>query len=266
MLDLELETVDLKLRERVAWLTLNRPDSLNALTAQMGRELLAAVEHVAADADVRALVLTGAGRGFSAGADLNDALGWQTDGKLDLRTPLREIFNPLVMRLRTLPMPVIAAVNGGAAGVGCSIALAADLVVAAESAYLLMAFANVGLALDGGASALLVGRAGHGRASEIALLAERIGAEQAVAWGLVNRVVPADGLLEAAGQLATRLAGGPPGAYAAIKRALNESAYPRLSEQLELEAQLQQERAESEDFQEGVRAFLEKRPAQFTGE
>jgi 2-(1,2-epoxy-1,2-dihydrophenyl)acetyl-CoA isomerase len=260
-----LETVELQLRERVAWVTLKRPESLNAFTPQMGRELLAVLDHVAGTAGARALVLTGAGRGFSSGADLKQVALWGAAGKPDLLTPLREIFHPLILRLRTLELPVIAAVNGGAAGFGCSLALAADLVVAARSAYFLLAFANVGLTLDGGSSMLLVGRAGHGRAAEMALLAERVDAERALAWGLANRVVDDDQLASVAAELATRLAAGAPGSHAAIKRSLNQAAYARLAEQLELEAELQQQRAESGDFSEGVRAFLEKRPAQFTG-
>lgn len=256
----------MEVRERVAWIALARPDSLNALTPQMGHELLAAIELAGADPDTRAVVLTGAGQGFCAGADLKQPVWFGADGKIDLLTPLREAFHPLILRLRTLAKPVIAAVHGGAVGFGCSLALAADIVVAERAAYFLMAFAKVGLTLDGGSSALLVGRAGHGRASEMGLLAERVGAEQALAWGLVNRVVP-DGELElAAGEIATRLAGGPPGSYAAIKHALNRAAYPDLAEQLELEAAQQQARVESADFTEGVRAFLEKRPAQFTGD
>ena len=266
MLDLELETVDLALQERVAWITLNRPESLNAFTPQMGRELMVALERAGADADVRALVLTGAGRGFSSGADLKQVGSWGPDGKPDLRSPLRDVFHPLIMRLRTLEKPVIAAVNGGAVGFGCSLALAADLVVAEQSAYFLLAFANIGLTLDGGSTALLVGRCGHGRASEMGLLAQRIDAERALDWGLINAVSPEGQLRVLTTELATRLAAGAPGSYAATKYALNLAAYPRLAEQLELEAEQQQERASSADFIEGVRAFLEKRPAQFTGQ
>jgi 2-(1,2-epoxy-1,2-dihydrophenyl)acetyl-CoA isomerase len=261
-----LETVELELRERVAWVTLNRPGSLNAFTPQMGRELLAVLDHLGTAEQLRALVLTGAGRGFCSGADLRQVASWGADGKPDLLAPLREIFHPLILRLRMLEQPVIAAVNGGAVGFGCSLALAADVVLAARSAYFLLAFANVGLTLDGGSSMLLVGRVGHARASEMGLLAERVEAEQALAWGLANHVVPDEQLAGAAAELAARLAAGAPGSHAAIKRSLNRAAYPRLAEQLELEAELQQRRAESKDFGEGVRAFLEKRPAQFTGD
>jgi len=265
MSSLALETVDVDVREHVAWITLNRPDALNAWTAQFGRDLTGALDHAAANDDVRAVVLTGAGRAFSSGADLRSGDLHDKDGKLDVLTPLREIYNPVIASVRSLPKPVISAVNGAAAGIGCSLAIAGDLVVAAESAYFLLAFANIGLALDGGASPLLVGRVGHARASEMALLAERIPASQAVAWGLANQVVPDDQLLTSVEALAAKLAAGAPGAYAAIKRTLNESAYPRLAELLDLEAVLQQQRVTSTDFVEGVTAFLEKRPAQFTG-
>jgi 2-(1,2-epoxy-1,2-dihydrophenyl)acetyl-CoA isomerase len=231
----------------------------------MGRELRIALDHAAADPDTRAIVLTGAGRGFSSGADLKQEAFWGADGKPDLLPMLRDVFHPLIVQLRTIAKPVIAAVNGGAVGFGCSLALAADLVIAERSAYFLLAFANVGLTLDGGSSALLVGRAGHGRASEMGLLAQRIDAEQALSWGLANQVVADGELRAAAAALAQRLAAGAPGSHAATKHALNQAAYPNLARQLDLEAEQQQERASSADFIEGVQAFLEKRPAQFTG-
>jgi 2-(1,2-epoxy-1,2-dihydrophenyl)acetyl-CoA isomerase len=264
MIGLDLQTIELRVSDRVAWLTLNRPEALNAWTPQLGRELGSAFEHVAEDPEVRAIVFTGAGRAFSSGADLKNRA--EADGTMDVQTALRTIYNPVMLRVRTIPKPVIAAVNGPAVGIGCSLALACDLLVAAESAYFLMAFVNIGLTLDGGASQTLAARVGHARAFEIAYLGERIAAAQALEWGLVNRVVP-DGELSAAVQeLAAKLAAGPPGSYAAIKRSINARLYAGFDEALELEAVLQQERATSRDFGEGVMAFLEKRSPQFTGD
>jgi 2-(1,2-epoxy-1,2-dihydrophenyl)acetyl-CoA isomerase len=262
---LNLETIECRRGDGVAWLVLNRPDALNAWTRQLGEELTQALDDVAADPAVRSIVLTGAGRAFSSGADLRAGVAG-SDGKPDVRTPLREVYHPLITRVRTMPKPVIAAVNGPAVGIGCSLALASDLIVAARSSYFLLAFVNIGLGLDGGASQTLVERVGHARAFEIAYLGERIAAETALDWGLINQVVD-DGELEStAGALAARLAAGPPGSYAAIKRTINARAYAGFEELLDLEADVQQERASSKDFAEGVVAFLQKRPAEFTGE
>ncbi len=181
-------------------------------------------------------------------------------------TRLRETYNPLIRRIRTIPKPVVAAVNGPAAGIGCSLALAADLIIAAESAYFLLAFVNIGLALDGGASVFLPARIGHARAFELAYLGERLTATRALEWGLINRVVPDAELESEVGALAAKLAAGPPGSYASIKRTLNDQLYPRIERQLDNEAVLQQERAESADFAEGILAFMQKRPASFTGD
>lgn len=263
---LQLETVEVKVVERVAWITLNRPDALNAWTRQLGEELLAALDQAAGDPEVRVVVLTGAGRAFSSGADLKEGgVGATAEGKPDVLTPLREVYNPLILRVRTFEKPVIAAVNGLAVGIGWSLALACDLIVAAESAYFLLAFANIGLSVDGGASVSLIARAGHTRAAEMALLAERVSARQALEWGLVNRVAADAELLDAAREIAARLAAGPPGAYAAIKQLLNDAAYEGFAEKLDREAVLQQQRADSADFVEGVLSFLQKRPPQFTG-
>jgi 2-(1,2-epoxy-1,2-dihydrophenyl)acetyl-CoA isomerase len=161
---------------------------------------------------------------------------------------------------------VIAAVNGAAVGIGCSLALACDMLIASESAYFLLAFVNIGLTLDGGSSALLPALVGHARAFEVAYKGERLPAERALEWGMVNEVVPGDQLLEAAGALARRFAAGPPGSYASIKRTINAAAYKEFAEQLELETAEQVERGRSSDFLEGVMAFMQKRPAQFTGE
>jgi 2-(1,2-epoxy-1,2-dihydrophenyl)acetyl-CoA isomerase len=263
---LKLETVELRQAARVAWITMNRPEALNAWTKQLGREMTEALDTVAADPEVRAIVITGAGRAFSSGADLKSGDDLSSNGRPDVLTALREVYNPLILKVRTVPKPVIAAVNGPAVGIGCSFALACDLVVAARSAYFLLAFVNIGLGLDGGASQSLMARVGHARAFEIAYLGERIAAATALDWGLVNRVIE-DGELEAeVGALAARLAAGPPGSYAAIKRTINARAYAGFQELLDLEVDVQQERASSKDFAEGVLAFLQKRPAEFTGE
>jgi 2-(1,2-epoxy-1,2-dihydrophenyl)acetyl-CoA isomerase len=178
-------------------------------------------------------------------------------------TPLREVYNPLILRVRTIPKPVIAAVNGPAVGIGCSLALASDLIVAARSAYFCLAFVNIGLGLDGGASQTLTSRVGHARAFEMAYLGDRIGAEQALSWNLINEVVDDERFQARTVELAQRLAAGPPGAYASIKRTINDRAYAGFEELLDLEAVQQQQRADSQDFVEGVLAFMQKRPAQF---
>jgi 2-(1,2-epoxy-1,2-dihydrophenyl)acetyl-CoA isomerase len=260
----ELDAVTLEVRERVCWITLNRPEALNAWTPQLGADLRLALQWAGDATEVRAVVIAGAGRAFSAGADLK--LLAADAGEVDLGTPLRDIFHPAILAVRTLEKPVVAAVGGAAAGIGCSLALATDLIVAAESAYFLFAFAGIGLALDGGASLLLAARVGYGRASEMALLGGRVPATQALNWGLVNRVVPDGELLEATALLAARLAAGSPGALAAIKRELNAAVLGGLEAALEREAALQQERGGSADFIEGAAAFLEKRPPTFGGE
>ncbi len=260
-----METVELNIAGGVAWITLNRPDALNAWTRELGEDLRSALDDAAESSEARAIVLTGAGRAFSSGADVRAGLTGD-DGKPDVLTPLREVYNPLIVRVRTVPKPIVAAVNGPAAGIGCSLALAADLIVAADSAYFLLAFVNIGLGLDGGASAFLAARVGHTRAFELAFLGERLPAARALAWGLVNRVVPDAELETEVGALAARLVAGPPGSYAAIKQTINDQLYSRLEQQIDGEAVLQQERARSADFMEGVRAFMEKRPASFTGD
>jgi len=265
MISLDLQTIELSVSERVAWVTLNRPGALNAWIKQLGVDMMAALEHVADDPEIRAIVFTGAGRAFSSGADLKSGdLG--EDGSVAVLTRLRETYHPLIVRVRTIPKPVIAAVNGPAVGIGCSLALACDLIVAAESAYFLMAFVNIGLGLDGGASLSLPARVGHARAFEIAYLGERVPASRALEWGLVNRVVPDAELEPSVRALAERLAAGPPGSYASIKRTINERLYEGFDRVLDLEAVLQQQRAESKDFAEGVLAFLQKRKPEFTGD
>ncbi|HEY7074711.1 MAG TPA: enoyl-CoA hydratase [Solirubrobacteraceae bacterium] len=252
-------------REGVMTIELNRPDSLNAWDGALGEELLAAVREAAADAAVRAVVVTGAGRAFSSGADLKAGFEPTADGAPDVRTRLTQRYHPIITGIRRMPKPVVAAVNGPAVGIGCSLALACDLVLAAESAYFLLAFVNIGLVPDGGSSVLVPERIGFARAAEMAMLGERVPARQALEWGLVNRVVPDAELAEETRALAERLAAGPTRSYAGSKRQLNAWRFARMEEQLELEASIQQEMAGSGDFREGVQAFLERRSPRFQG-
>ena len=258
-------TVKLERRGAELRITLDRPDSMNAWDKQFGYDLLAAVREAEAE-DVRAVVITGAGRAFSSGADLKAGFDPTPEGHPDVLTTLTERYHPIITGLRLLPKPVIAAVNGPAVGIGCSLALACDLIVARESAYFLLAFVNIGLVPDGGSSLLLPERAGLARATEMAMLGERVPARQALEWGLINRVTADDGLEAAVDELAARLAAGPTRAYAGIKRQLNAWLFERIADQLALEAEIQQESAASGDFQEGVLAFLHKRPAAFEGQ
>jgi 2-(1,2-epoxy-1,2-dihydrophenyl)acetyl-CoA isomerase len=263
---LDLKTVRCRIIDGVGWMTLHRPDQLNAWVPQLGDDMLEALHGFADNPAVRAIVVTGAGRAFSAGADLKDSGSFKPDGTVDVLTPLRESYNPVLLTVRTMPKPVIAAVNGPAAGIGCSLALACDLVVASQSAYFLLAFVNIGLGLDGGASQTLIERVGQARAFEMAFLGERVPSGRALEWGIVNQVVADEELESAVTELALRLAAGSPGAYATIKRTINARAYADFAELLDLEAELQQQRAETKDFREGVAAFIEKRAATFTGE
>ena len=258
------DTVNLYRRGAELRIELNRPDRMNAWDEQFGRDLGAAVREAAAD-DVRAVVITGAGRAFSSGADLQAGFDPTPEGHPDVLTPLRELYHPIIAAVRRLPKPVVAAVNGPAVGIGCSLALACDLVIARESAYFLLAFVNIGLVPDGGASLLVPERAGLARAAEMAMLGERIPAPRAVAWGLANRVVADDEFDAEVDALAARLAAGPTGAYARIKRQLNAWLMSRMEDQLDLEAALQQEAAASADFREGALAFLQRREPDFGG-
>jgi 2-(1,2-epoxy-1,2-dihydrophenyl)acetyl-CoA isomerase len=263
----QLETVNVRVVDGAATIELNRPEALNAWNAQLGADLLAALRHATDEDAVRAVVITGAGRAFSSGADLKDISGGETtpDGRPDVYKTLTERYHPIMHAIREMPKPVIGAVNGPAVGIGCSLALCCDLIVAAESAYFLLAFVNIGLVPDGGSSLFVPTRVGMARASELAMLGERLGAVQALEWGLINRVAADAHLQEETAALAARLADGPTRSYAGTKRQLNNWLYARMGEQLELEAQLQREMAGSEDFLEGATAFVEKRPARFAG-
>ena len=265
----DYETVNVHRRDGAATIELNRPERLNAWNGQFGRDLLAAVQETASDDGVRAVLVTGAGRAFSSGADLRDLTAMEdertTEGDPDVQRLLRERYHPIITLVREIPKPVLAAVNGPAAGIGASLALASDLVIAAESAYLLLAFVNIGLVPDGGSSLLVPSRVGFARAAEMAMLGERIPAPKALEWGLINRVAPDEAFAAESDALLERLANGPTLAYAGAKRQLNHWLYGRMAEQLEFEAAVQQELAGSPDFAEGVAAFVERRPAVFRG-
>jgi 2-(1,2-epoxy-1,2-dihydrophenyl)acetyl-CoA isomerase len=264
----DLETIGLRRgasNGRELRVELDRPERMNAWDAQLGADLRAAVELAAADDAVRAVTITGAGRAFSSGADLQAGFERTPAGHPDVGTALRDRYHPIITAIRRMPKPVLAAVNGPAVGIGCSLALACDLVVARESAYLLLAFVNIGLMPDGGSSLFVPARAGMARAAEMAMLGERIPARRAMEWGLVTRVTADSDFDAEVDALAERLATGPTRSYAASKHALNAWLYAGMDAQLELEARLQQELAASADFDEGVRAFLEKRDAGFSG-
>lgn len=250
--------------EGVATLTLNRPDVLNAMNAELMSALREGVERAAADSEVRAVLLTGAGRGFCAGADLA-ARQSGGNGLSDSGALLRERYHPIILALRQMPKPVVTAVNGVAAGAGMSLALAGDVVLAGRSASFLQAFSKIGLIPDAGSTYFLPRYAGEMRARALAILAEKIDAEEAHRIGLVWKLHADDVLQDEAGKLARHLATMPTMAYALIKEALNASFDNDLPAQLELEATLQSRASRSEDCREGVAAFIEKRAPKFKG-
>lgn len=254
-------TIDLKIESGIATLTLNRPDRLNSFTAEMHEEVAAAL---GALGDSRVLVLTGAGRGFCAGQDLNDRA--VTAGEqLDLGHSVETYYNPLIRRLRDLDMPVIARVNGVAAGAGANIALACDIVVAARSAKFIESFANIGLIPDSGGTWILPRLIGQARAMGLALTATPVSAEQAEAWGMIWKAVDDDALDAEVAALAGRFAAAPTLGLAAIRKMLREGWSNPLDAQLDLERDAMRRLGRSEDYREGVAAFLEKRSPQFRG-
>jgi 2-(1,2-epoxy-1,2-dihydrophenyl)acetyl-CoA isomerase len=255
-----------KLEAGVITLTLNRPERLNALNATLIQALLAAIERAAADPDCRAILITGAGKGFCAGADLADRAVNPAGARPDLGLSLEKSYNPLIRAIRSLPKPVICAVNGAAAGAGCNIALACDIVLAAKSAQFLQAFARIGLIPDAGGTFTLPRLVGEARARALMMLAEPIGAEAAQASGMIYRAVDDEDLMGEAHIIAERLAAGATHALGLIKRALAASPGNNLNAQLDLERDLQREAGAGDEFVEGVRAFLDKRSADFRGE
>jgi 2-(1,2-epoxy-1,2-dihydrophenyl)acetyl-CoA isomerase len=261
----QYETVNLYRRGPGAKIELNRPERMNAWSDQFSLDLNAAIREVTDNPEVRAVVVTGAGRAFSSGADLKDITERADGGPIDVYQVLTERYHPLITGIRQMPKPVIAAVNGPAAGIGLSLALACDLVVAAESAYFSLAFVNIGLVPDGGSSLFVPARVGFARAAELAMLGERLDARKAVDWGLINQVFPDSEFAVRADALLDRLAAGATKSYAGIKRQLNHWLYERMDAQLEFEAGIQREMAASGDFAEGLAAFAAKRPPRFTG-
>jgi 2-(1,2-epoxy-1,2-dihydrophenyl)acetyl-CoA isomerase len=265
MPDDSYETIAVERRGGELRIALDRPETLNAWNIQFGRDMLDAVERAHDDDSVRAVVITGTGRGFSSGADLRQGFDMTDAGHPDVGTPLRTLYHPIIAGIRRLPKPVLAAVNGPAVGIGCSLALSCDLIVARESAYFSLAFVNIGLVPDGGSSLFVPARVGFTRAAEMAMLGEKIPAPKALEWGLINRVVADDAFEAEVDALGQKLAEGPTRSYAGTKRQLNNWLYTRMDEQLELETRIQEESAASGDFREGVLAFLSKRPAEFKG-
>ncbi len=260
--------MSLVLSERTAGvlrLTLNRPDVLNAFNLAMSRELQAALAAAARDPDVRAVLLTGAGRGFCAGQDLASVDMSPGAPPVDLRDFIREQYNPVITALRAMPKPVIGAVNGVAAGAGANIAFACDLVIAASNASFIQSFTKIGLVPDSGGTWTLPRLIGTARAAGLMMLGDKLSAADAKSWGMIWDVCEGTELLEKAMALAGRLATQPTRALALTKRLLDASSTNDLPAQLALEEELQGEAGRSADFREGVQAFLEKRAPNFTG-
>ncbi len=259
---MDYETIEFKLHESVARITLNRPDRLNSFTAQMHEELRDALAHAK---EARVVVLTGAGRGFCAGQDLNDRAVGASEKSVDLGVTVETGWNPLIKMLTTMPQPVIAQVNGVAAGAGANVALACDLVVAGRSAKFIQSFAAIGLIPDSGGSWILPRLVGQARAIGLALTGEPLSAETAEQWGLIWKCVDDNSLSGEVDALASRLASLPPLGLAAIKSIVRSTWSRTLDEELHLQRDEMRRLGFTEDYREGVAAFLEKRSAKFAG-
>ncbi|MBV8976192.1 MAG: enoyl-CoA hydratase/isomerase [Alphaproteobacteria bacterium] len=260
----EFDRVHVTKQGAVAVLTLNHPESLNAASVSMVHGAMKALSHIEhADSGYRAIVVTGEGRGFCSGANLAEAAERRSSPET-AGDALETAYHPLLRRFRDCRLPIVTAVNGAAAGIGMSIALMGDIIVAARSAYFLQAFARVGLVPDGGSTWMLPRMIGLARARELSLLAEKLPAETALAWGLINRVFDDATMMEEALKLATRLAEGP-ASLGMVRRLYWESPHNSFEQQIEQERMAQGRAGRSADFMEGVGAFLQKRPAKFTG-
>jgi 2-(1,2-epoxy-1,2-dihydrophenyl)acetyl-CoA isomerase len=257
--------VKTEIKDKVGVITLSDPSTLNAAGAELTSELAAAVEDFIHDDNVRAIVITGEGRGFCSGANLSGgSVAGRRGASKGPNESLLKLYNPFVSQLRKSPKPLVAAVNGVAAGVGVSLALACDLVVAAESAYFLLAFRRIGLVPDGGATWLLPRLVGKARAMELMLLGEKLPAKTALDWGLINRCVPDGEMMATAMELATALANGP-SSLGLTRNLVWQALDAAWHLQVEAEAYAQGDAGRSEDAREGIKAFLEKRPAVFQG-
>ncbi|MCZ2114323.1 MAG: enoyl-CoA hydratase/isomerase family protein [Anaerolineae bacterium] len=257
------ETILYHVADGVATITLNRPDKINAFNDQMIVETINAFKAADRDSAVRCLVLTGVGRGFSSGQDLSEFLN--RDEEASIGEHLRRGYHQLIRQMVNLEKPIIGAINGIVAGAGMGVALAADIRIASDNAYFMLAFSRIGLIPDSGLNWFLPRIVGYSRAYEMAVTADRVPANQALEWGLVNRVVPAEQLPEIVAAWAHRLASGPTLAYGLTKRAMNRGWDMSLEEALAYEAYLQEVAGRSEDNREGIAAFFEKREARFTG-
>jgi 2-(1,2-epoxy-1,2-dihydrophenyl)acetyl-CoA isomerase len=260
-----MSSILVSLQGGILGITLNRPDKLNAFNPEMHQRLKAALERARDEPEVRVVLLTGAGRAFCAGQDLAERDVSAGAAPIDLSVTIGSYYNPLVRRMRELPKPIVCAVNGIAAGAGANIALACDLVLAARSASFLQAFSRIGLLPDSGGTWFLPRLAGSARAMGLALLADKLPAEDAERWGLIWKAVDDARLMDEAQAIARILADGPTKAYGLIKKALHASAGNSLDAQLDLERDLQREAGLSEDYREGVAAFMQKRKPVFKG-